>query len=203
MEALPWQGISVSLIWSNGHGRSLGVRSPETEQIEVEFREGKARALGRLDAIKNRIDEFAVINRALRLGRVPNVVARILRLLDEKGLLGQEFIVLGTQCLYAYEAAAGVRVDPALTASGDVDLMFDTRRKIELVTQKLDGAGLIGLIQKVDKSFEPMTRSKFRAANNQEFMVDLITPPLDLRDARKIQFAEGDLIASEIRGWNG
>ena len=108
-----------------GHGRSLGVRSPETEQIEVEFREGKARALVRLDAIKSRIDEFAVINRALRLGRVPNVVARILRLLDEKGLLGQEFIVLGTQCLYAYEAAAGVRVDPALTASAKASAVPD------------------------------------------------------------------------------
>lgn len=183
-----------------GYGRSLGVRSPETEQIEAEFREGKARANNRLDAIKGRLDEFAVINKALRLGRVPNVVARILRLLDELNLLGQEFIVLGTQSLYAYEAAAGVRVDPSLTASGDVDLMFDTLRKIELVSQKLDGAGLIGLLRKVDKSFEPMQRSKFRAANNQEFMVDLIMPPLDMRDSRKIQFAEGDLIASEIPG---
>lgn len=183
-----------------GHGRSLGVRSPETEKIEAEFRDGKTRALARLDAIKSRLDAFAVINKALRLGRVPTVVAKILRQLDERGLLGQEFIVLGTQCLYAYEAAAGVRFDPALTASGDVDLMFDTRRKIELVSQKLDGSGLIGLLRKVDRSFEPMQRSKFRAANDREFMVDLIMPPLDMRDSRKIQFAEGDLIASEIPG---
>lgn len=183
-----------------GYGKSLGPRNPETERIYQEFREGKSRADLRLDSIVTRLDELARINKALRLGRVPTVVAKLLRALDERGLLGEEFIVLGTQALFAYEAVAGVRVDPSLTSSGDVDLLFDARKRMAIASKKLDGAGLIGLLRKVDKTFEPMRGNPFRAANAQEFMVDLITPPRDMRDATPISFAEGDLVATEIPG---
>ncbi len=183
-----------------GYGKSLGPRSPDTERIYAEFHEGKERAEHRLNSITGRLDEIARINKALRLGRVPLVVAKLLRALDERNLLGEELIVLGTQCLFAYEAAAGVRIDTALTSSGDVDLMFDARKRISIASRKLDGAGLIGLLRKIDKTFEPMQTNRFRAANAQEFMVDLITPPRDMRDAAPIRFAEGDLVAVEVPG---
>lgn len=183
-----------------GYGKSLGPRSEETERIYMEFRDGKTRVDERLGSITRRLDEMARINKALRLGRVPAVVAKLLRALDERAMLGDEFIVLGTQCLFAYEAAAGVRIDPALTSSGDVDLMFDARKRISIASRKLDGQGLIGLLRSVDKSFEPMQGNRFRAANAQEFMVDLITPPRDMRDTTPVTFAEGDLVAAEVPG---
>ena len=183
-----------------GYGKSLGVRSEASEQILAEFKAGKDASHLRLDGIEERLDQIAKINKALKLGRLPVVIAKLLRALDEQGLLGEEFIVLGTNCLFAYEAAAGVRIDPSLTASGDIDLMYDARRKISIASRKLDGEGLIGLLRKIDKTFSLLRANSFRAANSQEFMVDLITPPRDMRLATPISFAEGDLVASEIAG---
>jgi hypothetical protein len=183
-----------------GYGKSLGVRSEVTESIFTEFKSGKDAANSRLDGITERLNQIAKINRVLQLGRLPTVVAKILRALDERGMLGDEFIVLGTNCLFAYEAVAGVRIDPSLTASGDVDLMYDARKRISIASNKLDGEGLIGLLRKVDKTFEPLRENSFRAANSQEFMVDLITPPRDMRMKSPISFAEGDLVATEIAG---
>lgn len=183
-----------------GHGKSLGPRSPETERILQEFREGKARAQERLDGLTQRLDQLAKINRALRLGRVPTVVAKLLRALDERDMMGDEFMVLGTQALFAYEAVAGVRIDPQLTSSGDVDLMYDTRKQLSLASSKLDGAGLIGLLRKIDKSFEPMRANTFRAANKEEFMVDLIIAERDMRESVPVSFTTDDLVAAEVPG---
>jgi hypothetical protein len=175
-----------------GYGKSLGVRSEVTESIFTEFKSGKDAANSRLDGITERLDQIAKINRVLQLGRLPTVVAKILRALDERGMLGDEFIVLGTNCLFAYEAVAGVRIDPYL--------MYDARKRLSIASNKLDGEGLIGLLRKVDKTFEPLRENSFRAANSQEFMVDLITPPRDMRIKSPISFAEGDLVATEIAG---
>ena len=184
----------------DGNGKSLGPKSSETEQIFSEFHVAKTRNDERLQSITARLNEFARINKALRLGRLPTVVAKLMRNLDELGMLGEEFMVLGTQCLFAYEAAAGVRIDPSLTASGDVDLMFDARKRITIASRKLDGEGLIGLLRKIDKTFAPMQMNTFRAANAQEFMVDLITPPREMRQCEPIRLADDDLIAVEVPG---
>jgi hypothetical protein len=102
-----------------GNGKSLGPRTPETEAILSAFLAGKIAADERLQAIKSQLDEQARLNKALRLSRVPRVVAKILRQLDIAGV-SDAFTVLGTQALYAYEAAAGVQFIAELLASGDV-----------------------------------------------------------------------------------
>ncbi len=182
-----------------GNGKSLGRRSPETERVLNEFQEGKARAQTRLVAIRKQIDEQARLNKALRLGRVPRVIARILRELDEHELLG-DFIVLGTQALFAYEAAGGVQFLLELLASGDVDLLYDVRKKLSLVSAHLKGEGLLGLLKKADRSFELVRKRGFRAANAGQFMVDLIAAPRSMFEAEAITFGADDLVASEVPG---
>lgn len=182
-----------------GNGKSLGRRSPETEAVLEAFQAGKLAAEARLAAIKVQMDEQARINKALRLGRVPRVVARVLRQLDEAGL-GRTFTVLGTQAMYAYEASAGVQFLSELLASGDVDLLYDSRKKITLVSNNMDGQGLLGLLKKADRSFECIRKRGFRAANARQFMVDLIIAPRGMRDAEPVTFAEDDLVAAEVPG---
>lgn len=182
-----------------GNGKLLGHRSPETEQILAAFLEGKSRAQERLAAIKQQLDEQARLNKALRLARVPRVVARILRELDEHELR-DSFIVLGTQALYAYEAAGGVQFLLELLASGDVDLLYDTRKKLTLVSNKLDGNGLLGLIKKADRTFELIRKQGFRAANAGQFMVDLIISPRGMQQGEPVTFGDNDLVASEVPG---
>jgi hypothetical protein len=182
-----------------GRGRLLGRRSPETERIFAAFHAGKAAADERLAAIKGQLEEQARLNVALRLARVPRVVGRILREIDAAGLL-DSFTVLGTQALYAYEAAGGVQFLLELLASGDVDLLYDTRKGIEMATRRMDGAGMLGLLKKADRSFECIRKRGFRAANAGQFMVDLIVPPRSMRDSAPVTFGADDLMASEVPG---
>lgn len=79
---------------------------PETEALLAAFSEGRVAAQERLKLITEKIQEQARLNKALRLNRVPRVVARVLRELDRAGL-HDSFTVIGTQALYAYEAAGG------------------------------------------------------------------------------------------------
>lgn len=182
-----------------GDGRSLGRRSPETETVLAAFEQGRVDALAREATLRAKVDEQARLNKALRLGRVPRVVSRILRQLDAQGLMG-DFLVLGTQALYAYEAEAGVQFLLELLASGDVDLLYDTRKHLTLASAKLDREGLLGLLRKADRSFEPLLKQGFRAANADGFMVDLIVAPRPMHETQPITFAANDLVAAEVPG---
>lgn len=182
-----------------GNGKLLGRRSPETEGTLAAFLIGKEAARERLAGISAQLDEQARMNKALRLSRVPRVVARILRQIDAAGL-GRAFLVLGTQALYAYEAVAGVQFLTELLASGDVDLLFDTRKKVTLVSDRLHGEGLLGLLKKADRTFECVRKRGFRAANAGQFMVDLVIAPRPMHEAEPVSFSDGDLVASEVPG---
>lgn len=184
---------------ARGNGKSLGPRSVETEATLAAFLQGRAAANERLDGIRAALDEQARLNKALRLARVPRVIARILRELDAAGLY-KSFTVLGTQALFGYEAAGGVQFLVELLASGDIDLLYDHRQKITLVSNKLDGRGLLGLLKRADRTFECIRKRDFRAANAGQFMVDLIVPPRGMRAADPVSFAADDLVAAEVPG---
>lgn len=130
---------------------------------------------------------------------MPRIVARVLRELDRVGL-HDSFTVIGTQALYAYEAAAGSHFLLELLASGDVDLRYDARQKMVVVSEKLDGNGLLGLLKKADKTFECVRKNDYRAANAGQFMVDLVIAPRGMNAAENITFSESDLVATEVPG---
>ena len=182
-----------------GNGKSLGPRSAETEALLAAFAAGRGVAQERLKLITEKIQEQARLNKALRLNRVPRVVARVLRELDRAGL-HDSFTVIGTQALYAYEAAGGAHFLLELLASGDVDLLYDARQKMTVVSDKLDGEGLLGLLKKADKTFECVRENGYRAANAGQFMVDLVVAPRGMQDSESITFAETDLVATEVPG---
>lgn len=184
---------------ARGNGKSLGRRSPETEAILAAFQQGKQAANERLAGIRAALDEQARLNKALRLARVPRVIARILRELDAAGLY-KSFTVLGTQALFGFEAAGGVQFLTELLASGDIDLLYNYRQKMTLVSGKLDGQGLLGLLKRADRTFECIRKRGFRAANAGQFMVDLIVPPRGMHETEPISFAENDLVAAEVPG---
>jgi hypothetical protein len=156
--------------------RSLGRRGVETERIYDAFVSGRAENRDRLAGLTNRLDELAPVNRALGLGRVPVIAARILRECDEAGLLGEHLTIVGTNALYAYEAQAGVHTESDLVASLDIDLLYDARRRLSLALTGVRTAGLIGLLRAVDTSFAPIRPRTFRAANRDGYLVDLIRP---------------------------
>lgn len=154
--------------------KALGPRSPETEAIHAAFTQGKASAEQRETGLRQTLEGMARVNRAMGLGRVPRVVGRILRRLDEAGVLGEQVRVVGTNALFAYKAHAGIRFDRGLLATADVDLALDARRNLGLAAEAMP-RGLLGLLRKVDPSFAPQAEGAFPAVNASGFMVDLIT----------------------------
>lgn len=155
---------------------SLGRRSAETENAYDAFVRGRDQNADRLRALATRLDELAPVNRAMGLGRLPVIAARVLRRCDEAGLLGKQLFVVGTNALFAYEVLAGNFVGSDLVASRDVDLLYDARRGLGLAMHGIRQTGLIGLLRKVDESFAPLRPRSFRAANRDGYMVDLIRP---------------------------
>lgn len=182
-----------------GNGKSLGPRSAQTEEIMAAFTAGRAVARERLALVTEKIQEQARLNKALRLNRVPRVIARVLRELDKVGL-HDDFTVIGTQVMYAYEAAGGAHFLLELLASGDVDLLYDARKKMTVVSEKLDGNGLLGLLKKADKTFECVRENGYRAVNAGQFMVDLVVAPRGMLATENVTFCKSDLVAVEVPG---
>jgi hypothetical protein len=188
------------------HGRrrqkSLGRRSSETERIKSEYDISREEAVASRKSLDAVVERQAAINRAVGLGRVPILTARILRQLDRRGLVGRGLRVVGTNALYAYEAACGVLLDSSLTATEDIDLLLDARARLHLITDdELPPEGLLEILKKVDRSFR-RTRQSFRAENDEGYLVDLIKPLANppWRAGRGRTSAADDLEAAEIEG---
>jgi len=182
---------------------SLGPRSSETEKMKTDFERARDEASHRVEELKPIMARQAAVDRALGLGRVPSLGARILRALDEHGLMGAGLRVLGTHALYAYEAAAGVHFDAGMTTTEDVDLLLDTRTRLSfLASEDVPTASLLRLLQRVDQSFERSSQD-FRAVNKHGYLVDLIKPLRDppwKSDGTRIGNDPDDLEAVEITG---
>lgn len=159
---------------ASGAQKSLGPRSAETEAMYASFMVRKKSAKDRQKALKTQLATQQRLNRALRVGRVPNVVVGVLNALESMGVQ-EHFMVVGTHALYAYETAAGVRISEEAMATRDVDMLFDTRKRISFFTamKKLDSS-LIGVLRKVDPSFEVVEDQLYTARNNDGFEVDII-----------------------------
>jgi hypothetical protein len=182
---------------------SLGPRSSETENTKLKYDQGRAEAEARLKDISDVLRRQAAINRALGLGRVPLLGAKIVRSLDDTGMLGSGVRILGTNAIYAYEAAAGVRIDPGLTTTEDIDLLLDSRGGLTFsATEDIAERSVLRVLQKVDRSFQKSLQT-FRAVNKDGYLVDLIKPlrnPPWATDPDKIGSDPDDLTAAEIEG---
>lgn len=187
----------VRLQDAQGRGKSLGPRSEKTEAIYREFQEGRELAQERFDGLKARLSLQSRLNRASRLGRMPHIVAEILQGLDAVQALS-ELRVVGTHALFAYEAMGAVEFKMDLLASGDVDLLYDQRQQISILGKKFDGYGLLGILKKVDRTFEVQSKNRFRAVNKDGFMVDLITQDKGIASKKLLPMSAHDLEMIEI-----
>jgi hypothetical protein len=177
---------------ASGAQKSLGPRSAETEAMYASFMARKKSAEDRLKALRAQLATQQRLNRALRVGRVPNVVVGVLNALESMGVQ-EHFMVVGTHALYAYETAAGVRINEAAMATRDVDMLFDTRKRIAFFTamRKLDSS-LIGVLRKVDPSFEVVPDQLYTARNQDGFEVDIIRRAAKDTDPHPLRMSDDD-----------
>ena len=162
--------------YSSGSAKSLGGRTADTEKIIEEFKKGKKAAEQNLKQLNAAMATHARLNAALRVGRTPNVVVGLLEEIRKAGLQ-DHFMVIGTNALYAYETQAGVRFSGDVKATTDMDLLWDSRKRVTLIAdgdEHFNKYGLIGVLKKFDPSFELQDGEEYRAANSQGYMIDLI-----------------------------
>lgn len=153
---------------------SLGARDERTENIYTEFHKRKAPLQDRLTSLEGALEEAQRFNKAAKAGRVPNVVVALLRAIESNGL-GENFTVVGTHALFAYEAAAGVRIVQKALATIDVDLLWDARKRVQFETdiKRLDKS-VLSILREADKTFDRMELQKESAINAKGFQVDFL-----------------------------
>lgn len=186
-----------------GRHSSLGPRSPETEQLKEQYSRARRRLRDRRNSLQKQLDRLAPMLRGMDLGRLDNIPARILRELDAQNLLGKSLHIVGTNALYAYEMLVGIHFDTDIMTTQDADLLWDMRRGLGVAGSDFNNNGLIGILRKVDSSFEIQGRKSYRAINKDGYFVDLIVPEnqefLVNKDDRMVSTVE-DLYGAPIKG---
>ncbi len=154
--------------------KSLGPESPKTTAIYEKFTAGKRQVEERRQGLRKALEMNQRLNRALFVRRMDDKIIDILNGLHAAGL-EDNFTVVETNALYAYETAAGVRIEERHLATNDRDLLWDNRRRLSLAIKEgpLERR-LIGLLKKIDKSFELLPGQLYTAVNKDGYEVDII-----------------------------
>ena len=156
--------------------KSLGPRSPATEQTHTAFHEGRDANKARLESLSVEMDQQAAVLRSLNAGRLPIMAARTLRALRTHDK-GATIRVIGTNALYAYESLAGVMFNTESKATGDVDILVDDRNRLRLLTDEDEHIGLTRLVQQfVDKSFRSRNTMDYPLINDRGYMIEFVRP---------------------------
>lgn len=159
------------------HGKvrkSLGPATPELVKRKSDHDERRKALRARTVSIGKHLKTMSGVNKALGIGRMRSIVARIIRELDREELLGEHVIVAGTHALHAYETACGVFINPEHVATTDADLVWDGSHNLFLAAKGVRREGIMGILRRVDRSF--ITDFGFNATNSDGFIVDLICP---------------------------
>ncbi len=175
----------------------IGPRANETEQAYEAFTSRKREIEARLASLKSALTEAERQNKAVRAGRVPTLVVAVLQAIESAGL-GEHFTVVGTHALYAYEAAAGVRISQGALATRDVDLLWDARRRVRFLSDMENvGQSMLQVLRRADPSFIRKEGETSTAINNKGFEVDFLRRQPEGDDPHPFQFSgdEEDLWA--------
>lgn len=165
---------------------SLGPRSPETEAAKLKFERERQQVDAVLAKFKPRLAGLARVGRALRVGRLDNPAANVLREVWKADLLGTGLMVVGSSAIHLYEASASVLVPQAIVPVGDLDLTF-------LHPSDAGVDDLERILRRADRTFRPTRDLSF--ANADGFRVDVFSHG----QVRSFYSALGDLSVEQHR----
>ncbi len=180
--------------YSGNRQERVGARSEKTENIYVDFHKNKVAREGRLSSLTAALAETQRQNKALKVGRTPEIVVRLLNAIREAGL-EEHFVVVGTHALYAYETAAGVRIVSGALATQDVDLLWDARKRVQFVIDLGKDAGsMLTLLKRVDTSFRRKSDDgqNESAVNDKGFEVDFLRREAVEGDPHPFRFSDDE-----------
>lgn len=153
----------------SGNGKSLGRWDDEAEARFLAYRSEKAAAKDRVVKSRGRVEESARLLRALRVLMLAAAPGPILREADCRGLLDGQLLVVGTNCLIAYQQEAAARFDLS-----DETEVFDLAWAADT---KPEGAPFWEMLKAVDHTFTVNTERTFQARNSDSYEVELLVAP--------------------------
>ena len=180
--------------------KTIGPDSADTHAIYERFMERKQAATARVKTLAMRLEEQRKLNRVYGVGRAPNVIVKVLEALRKAGLSSQ-FLTVGTNAIYAYESASGVRVGTQAMATRDMDLLFDTRQRAAFIStlRRLDSS-LLAVLRKADPSFRVLRDQLQTAVNDDGYEIDIIRRTAKDGDPHPLRMSssEDDLWAVQV-----
>lgn len=178
---------------TSNNQKIIGTRTPENEEIYARFMIRKQEIELRAKTLKTTVQTHQRMNRALQIGRAPNLVVKLLNILSENNLLPY-FTVIGTFALYAYESAAGIRIESeGALQTQDVDILWHIGKRVQFFIEmnRTQEKTMIALLRKVDPTFQPSpTGSAYSAINDQSFEVEFIRAPSKNGEPHPISFSD-------------
>lgn len=163
-----------------GDSNSLGARSVKTEQLFAAFEKRRAlreAALERANAARGAMADSIRVYRALRLPLIDSMAGRVLRAADERGLLGNAFLVVGTNTMAAYEIEARERFATGVDSTNDFDLTWAARDKTSWTLTLASDAPIMDMLKDVDETFTVNYEKAFQARNAQAYEVEVLVAP--------------------------
>ncbi len=155
---------------------SLGRKSDETVDIYNSFNKQKKELKAALKQSKELLLKNEKINKFSKISRVPNILVNLFHRINELGL-DEKVIIIGTNSLYAYEANCGVFIEEEHLATFDIDIFNRRNKKISFaLKEKLPQQTLKSMLLDVDKSFKKSKEAPYRFVNNEDVVVEIITP---------------------------
>ena len=180
--------------------KTIGPDSADTLAIYERFMERKQAATARVKTLAMRLEEQRKLNRLYGVGRAPNVIVKVLEALQKAGISSQ-FLTVGTNAIYAYESASGVRVGTQAMATRDMDLLFDTRQRAAFIStlRRLDSS-LLAVLRKADPSFRVLRDQLQTAVNDDGYEIDIIRRTTKDGDPHPLRMSpsEDDLWAVQV-----
>ena len=154
--------------------KSLGPLTAENSQAVAKFQERKQEIESRVKSLKESLSTHQKVNKALRVGRAPDILIATLNAI-RNAELEEHFLVIGTHALYAYETMAGIMFPDDDMATQANDLLFDTRKRLKFFTQinRIDQS-FLQVLQKADKTFRIRDDQLYTAVNDKGFEVDVV-----------------------------
>ena len=159
---------------ARGDGTSLGPRSAKTDAIKNEYAANKRELKQRLQQTRDALNGTAVFWRPARLPAISVEAAKILVELDIRKMLGDSYLVVGTNAFAAYEIEAGGRFLLGWDATEDFDLAWTG-------TLVLGNSGvpatLFSVLKEMDSTWTINTERTFQARNAKSYEVELLSAP--------------------------
>ena len=154
----------------SGGGNSLGRWDDDKATRFAAYKAKKAEWKQRRDIARDLLTESSRLARALRLPLLSSDAGPILREADRRGLLGSQLLVIGTNCMAAYDQEASGLILGAPDETEDFDLAW-------VAEGKASEAALWDTLKAVDPTFTVNTERDFQARNAKAYEVELLVAP--------------------------